>query len=392
MHPHDYFKQLAVLQGSGSLTVDQSYELDGHLRGCAECRVLADECDTVVLLLLQAAEAAEPTTFPNDQRYVLRSQRSSSQLMHGVRATTKRPSFLKLMFAASALLILVAGSFFVGKQAGRESRNSQPTVSRAQNSTRIENAPAALADRVNPSDQLRSTIAKLESKTQELRALQQNYDQILQGRQTLQNRVSELAPENEQLKAELASAQNELQAAKAESSDLQRKEQADHVAVDLAEAEVVRLQQSETKLRQQLEESKRVQALLTDAQKLMEDPNLHTLYVDENIRGKERRGRIFYSEGQYCKFYAWNLGDPATTRDATFYLWGENQEGTQKKIINLGQFQLANAAARRWVLNVDPHAISHVTSVFVTREKTATAQPTGEKMLSREITPLYGGW
>jgi len=384
---HEYFRELATLRSSGGLTRNQFDELDEHMRGCAECRTVADQSDTIDLLLLEAAEHARPTQIPVHLSRKLHSQHWLKS--QSINANTQRATFVRYLLIAAGLLLLLAGSFYVGRLTGH---GSQDLVIRGPQPNLPGPTPTpAPVDQTTITDKLRKANAELQARTQELHAVQQNLDQLLQGRQELQARNSELSSENEKLKTQVANQQHELQAALADSSELRAKEQADHVAADLAETQLRQLQQSEAKLRQTVEEAKRVQALLSDAQKLMEDPNLHTLNVDEEVEGKKRQGHILCSE-RLCEFYAWNIGDVSATKQSIFNLWGQTEQKGQSRIVNLGQFELDNAEAGRWLLKFEPRLLSQISSVFVTREKRGNAlQPTGERMLIREIAVLHQG-
>lgn len=386
-HPHHYFEELSVLESCGVLSSEESQELQAHMLACESCRTLADQCDTTVNLIRVAAEASHPTPIPPHLMKKLKDPRT-----YGIEtATRERPSFLSLVFTVLLIVAIAASaSFYAGRHSVKTTVIQKPVQLAAKSEGPAR--PTSQAAAVNQAEDLNQPSVRRTGMTpggQQLQALQNNVDDLLKGKQQLQNHVNELENANHKLQSELETRQNELESARAELTDARRKEQADHLATDLAETELRQLRQDSTKLKQDLQESKRVQALLTDAQKLLEDPDLHTLDVDEHVRGRDRRGRIFFSEGKFCKFYAWNLGDPATTKNSVFYLWGETSDGDQGKIVNLGQFQLASQTARRWLIDVDPHSITQITSVFITREKSATTEPTGERMLSRVIKPLY---
>jgi len=382
-HPHEYFERLAVLESSGVLTNPESQELQEHMRTCAACRETADQCATVGLLMGIAAEHSHPTRVPPNLVRRLKCIDSAENEPAGVRS---RSSLLPIISATTMVFVLMAASFVIGRRTRGPGAASPSSPAQA-----IEQPRSSVTLPNQNNAQLHDITVQLRTRTEELRIARENLSELKQKSQLLQDRIASLQDSRQRTQLDAEDRQQQIEKLKAELKTLTSQEQADHLAASVSEGEVRRLQESEAKLKSELDESKRVQALLADAQQLIVDRNMHTFYVSDDKPGKQGHafGRIFYSEGKLFKFYAWDLNDPAKAKESRFYLWGETQDGRQQ-VVSLGQFQIDNAADGRWLLRADPRLLSQVNAVFVTREKGLTVkQPTGERMLSREIKPVH---
>lgn len=374
-HPHEYFERLAVLEISDALTNAESQELQQHLLTCDVCRETADQCSTAGTLMGIASEQYHPIRVPAD--LVRRLKRIDSP--DRVRSWS---SLVPIISAAALILVLTTASFFVGRWSSGPLREAPSPPARA-----MEQPQPATSVEDDSTAQLGTTTAQLKSRTAELRKAQEDLNQLREKRKQLEDRIESLEQANQQGQVEAKNNKEQVEKLAAELKTVRSQEEADHVATSVSETEVRRLKENEAKLKSDLEESRRVQALLADAQQLIVDRNMHTFYVSDDKPGKERHpfGRIFYSEGRLFKFYAWDLSDPTKAKESRFYLWGETQDQGQR-IVSLGQFQIDNAADGRWLLKADPKLLAEITSVFVTQEKGVTAkQPTGERRLRREL-------
>jgi hypothetical protein len=123
-----------------------------------------------------------------------------------------------------------------------------------------------------------------------------------------------------------------------------------------------------------------------DIHDLMGARNLHIVDVlDVDSKGKDRRpfGRVFYTEEKSLIFYAFDLGDRATTRrNASFQVWGARGPA-QNPAQSLGIFYVDDQKQSRWVLKFeDPRVLAEIDSVFVTVEpQGGSARPTGRRFL-----------
>jgi hypothetical protein len=143
------------------------------------------------------------------------------------------------------------------------------------------------------------------------------------------------------------------------------------------------------KLASQTENLDRETTLLAasrDIHDLMGARNLHIVDVlDVDSKGKDTRpfGRVFYTEEKSLIFYAFDLGDRATTRrNASFQVWGARGP-TQNPAQSLGIFYVDDQKQSRWVLKFeDPRILAEIDSVFVTVEpQGGSVRPTGRKFL-----------
>jgi hypothetical protein len=81
-------------------------------------------------------------------------------------------------------------------------------------------------------------------------------------------------------------------------------------------------------------------------------------------------------------FYAFELGDQATTRrNASFQAWGARGPA-QNPAQSLGIFYVDDQTQNRWVLKFDdPRVLAEIDSVFCDHRAVRRARPTGNRLL-----------
>jgi hypothetical protein len=113
------------------------------------------------------------------------------------------------------------------------------------------------------------------------------------------------------------------------------------------------------------------------------------LYIAEiyNVAGdgvtQKPYGRVFYTKGKSLIFYAYDLDQQASFKNArTFQAWGQRGPD-RRQALNLGIFYEDNAAKKRWVLKFnDPKTLEQIDAVFVTVEPNGgSAKPSGSPLL-----------
>lgn len=82
-------------------------------------------------------------------------------------------------------------------------------------------------------------------------------------------------------------------------------------------------------------------------------------------------GRVFYTKGKSLIFYAYDLDQQKSLRNAkatTFQAWGRRGPDW-KQALSIGVFYEDNVAKKRWVLRSnDPKLLAQIDAVFVTVE------------------------
>jgi hypothetical protein len=100
-------------------------------------------------------------------------------------------------------------------------------------------------------------------------------------------------------------------------------------------------------------------------------------------------GRIFYAEGRWLVFYAFDLDQQkGLKRGAIFQAWGQKGEGRDKDTPHsLGTFYIDDPIQDRWVLKVDDaKVLSRIDYVFVTDgAKKEGVHPKGRQLLSTSL-------
>jgi hypothetical protein len=289
------------------------------------------------------------------------------------------------------MLVLAAASFFLGMRyqtARHPAVPSQvsPSQGTASGTSQRINEDLRLKEQLRDvQDRLATASAKLEQQQEALKSGKQE-------KASLVVQIAELKASNSVLRENEAERNTKLEELEAELEKTRAKENADHAAALVTEAELKNFRDKVAKLSFQLHLAQELDATLREAHDLIVDRQVHMLNVFPEVgagnRSRQARGRIFYSEGKKLVFYAYDLTN-ATNINAnpSFYLWGQTP-GTVQKVVSLGKFQVDSEQERRWVLRVtDPDLLAHIQSVFVTEEpyKKAVMQPSGRRMLFRVL-------
>jgi hypothetical protein len=98
-------------------------------------------------------------------------------------------------------------------------------------------------------------------------------------------------------------------------------------------------------------------------------------------------GRVFYTKGKSLIFYAYDLDQQASPKNArTFQAWGQRGPD-RREALNLGIFYEDNAAKKRWIVKCDdPKTLDQIHAVFVTVEpRGGSDKPTGTPLLFTDL-------
>jgi hypothetical protein len=105
--------------------------------------------------------------------------------------------------------------------------------------------------------------------------------------------------------------------------------------------------------------------------------------IDNAGRTRKPFGRIFYTRDKSRVFYAFDLDQAPSLKNASsFQAWGLKPSRSEKPF-NLGIFYMDNEANRRWVLRFDDAAkLAQINAIFVTVEPNGgSAKPTAKPFL-----------
>ena len=425
MESHDEFRELCAIATSGELSEEEQTKLRAHLTGCPECLQALKEFEAVVdvgvpLLASQLSteylerSASAPARLSKSNHTQLSeaapfqigsedAELASHVAEPGfVFAQRNRPArkqinwnYVWFSFAACVLLTVALG--FYAYRVGKTHIVNVAQAVPAGNNAQIEALEQQISDAGREREGLRSQLAQrdrdisdLERKIQEqsvslneMKDAEANFAKSIQDDEAEKQRV---AQEQSELSQKLGSAQASLTKARSELGVVT--EQRSEVEMKSASLEAQirdlsgELRESELKVGKQEE-------LLAHDRDVRELMGARDLYIAEiyNVAGdgvtQKPYGRVFYTKGKSLIFYAYDLDQQASFKNArTFQAWGQRGPD-RRQALNLGIFYEDNAAKKRWVLKFnDPKTLEQIDAVFVTVEPNGgSAKPSGSPLL-----------
>jgi hypothetical protein len=412
-HP-EYFAELCALAASGQISEPEFVELQDHMRDCGRCRSAhADFIDLLHSKLpLVASERIGSSRLMGflferssyRERFMARARQQGLAVSKPLGIGFWPIGYPQVAALAMALLLVAVG--LLGYAVRRSNaRNAILAADLAAMSERFSQrdrpqripvpleaaptppvvSPAALPAVNNNAelDKAREAYAAAEARS---KALQEQLQAAASELESFRVKQEQAIDSRNQLEKKLVDAELTLTRAGDELQKI-RQERAENAATIAAQAREI--QQLSAKLSDQTETLERETTLLAasrDIHDLMGARNLHIVDVlDVDSKGKDRRafGRVFYTEEKSLIFYAFDLGDRATTRrNASFQVWGARGPA-QNPAQNLGIFYVDDQKQNRWVLKFnDPRILAEIDSVFVTVEpQGGSTRPTGRKFL-----------
>jgi predicted nucleic acid-binding Zn-ribbon protein len=426
MESHDEFRELCAIATSGELSEQEQRKLREHLTGCPECRQALREFEAVVdvgvpLLASQlSAEHSErsASTQPMDpksndiEESVVAAPSWVGMDGGGLGSDAAEPGFVfaqrnrsarKQMnwnyvwysFAACVLLTIALGFYAyrvgkthivnvahtvpVGEDPQIEALERQISdVGRERESLRLQ-----LAQRDKAITDLKREIQEQSVSLNEMKVAQADFAKSSQNDEAENQRVaqaqSELSQKLDGAQASLTKAQSELGVVSQQRSEVEMRARSLEAQIRDLSGE---LRESELTIGKQEE-------LLAHDRDVRELMGARDLYIAEiyNVAGdgvtQKPYGRVFYTKGKSLIFYAYDLDQQASFKNArTFQAWGQRGPD-RRQALNLGIFYQDNAAKKRWVLKFDdPKTLEQIDAVFVTVEPNGgSATPSGSPLL-----------
>jgi hypothetical protein len=426
MESHDEFRELCAIATSGELSEQEQRKLREHLTGCPECRQALREFEAVVdvgvpLLASQlSAEHSErsASTQPMDpksndiEESVVATPSWVGMDGAGLGSDAAEPGFVfaqrnrsarKQMnwnyvwfsFAACVLLTIALGFYAyrvgkthivnvahtvpVGEDPQIEALERQISdVGRERESLRLQ-----LAQRDKAITDLKREIQEQSVSLNEMKVAQADFAKSSQNDEAEKQRVaqaqSELSQKLDGAQASLTKAQSELGVVSQQRSEVEMRARSLEAQIRDLSGE---LRESELTIGKQEE-------LLAHDRDVRELMGARDLYIAEiyNVAGdgvtQKPYGRVFYTKGKSLIFYAYDLDQQASFKNArTFQAWGQRGPD-RRQALNLGIFYQDNAAKKRWVLKFDdPKTLEQIDAVFVTVEPNGgSATPSGSPLL-----------
>ena len=426
MESHDEFRELCAIATSGELSEQEQRKLREHLTGCPECRQALREFEAVVdvgvPLLASQLSAEHSERSASTQPMVPKSNDIEESVVAtpswvgmdgaGLGSDAAEPGFVfaqrnrsarKQMnwnyvwfsFAACVLLTIALGFYAyrvgkthivnvahtvpVGEDAQIEALERQISdVGRERESLRLQ-----LAQRDKAISDLKREIQEQSVSLNEMKVAQADFAKSIQNDEAEKQRVaqaqSELSQKLDGAQASLTKAQSELGVVSQQRSEVEMRARSLEAQIRDLSGE---LRESELTIGKQEE-------LLAHDRDVRELMGARDLYIAEiyNVAGdgvtQKPYGRVFYTKGKSLIFYAYDLDQQASFKNArTFQAWGQRGPD-RRQALNLGIFYQDNAAKKRWVLKFDdPKTLEQIDAVFVTVEPNGgSATPSGSPLL-----------
>ena len=397
---HEKYDELCALAASGVLTSDEAQRLRLHLAVCPECRQAQREYG----LLASEVIPSMARNYESSGDFGEWDSTKVQSRLHADLAREATPQFalpskilreLKFAYpaaAAACLLIAVGvGAYYAGVQKGIRSRPamSVSVAQRPNSATGEQSAEARLRDSMAALSALerqrakdRANADKLLARIQEMNA---QISELTASGRVEEERTQALTGQRDSLALQLRAAQENYKTVEDEFSRVRSQQQDALLNTASLESEVKRLSDQTSEQDKALQDRDEYLASDRDIRELMGARNLYIADVydiDKNGRPRSQFGRIFYTVDKSLVFYAFDLDQGATVKDATFQAWGKTDRDEQSPV-SLGIFYMDNAANRRWVLRSnDPAKIAQIDSIFVTAEPGAGSQkPSGKPFL-----------
>jgi hypothetical protein len=426
MESHDEFRELCAIATSGELSEQEQRKLREHLTGCPECRQALKEFEAVVdvgvPLLASQLSAEHSERSASTQPMVPKSNDIEESVVAapsqvgmdgaGLGSDAAEPGFVfaqrnrsarKQMnwnyvwysFAACVLLTIALGfyAYRVGKTHIVNVAHTVPVGGDAQ----IEALERQISDVGRERESLRLQLAQRDKAITDLKREIQEQSVFLNEMKVAQADFAKSTQNDEAEKQRVAQAQSELSQKLDGAQASLTKAQSELGVVSQQRSEVeMRARSLEAQIRDlsgELRESEltigKQEELLAHDRDVRELMGARDLYIAEiyNVAGdgvtQKPYGRVFYTKGKSLIFYAYDLDQQASFKNArTFQAWGQRGPD-RRQALNLGIFYQDNAAKKRWVLKFDdPKTLEQIDAVFVTVEPNGgSATPSGSPLL-----------
>jgi hypothetical protein len=424
---HEEFRELCALATSGCLTSQEQSRLKEHLASCAECREAVREYEKVTRIGVPSlapdfpAESPDvPSGWSEERAYqdflerledqsprrdtpsaLQPSKFSNSTIIRTTRPWRSTLNRLLPYAAAIAVAILTGllgyrigtrrvGDLAVGKQRPYE---QIATAARAQIAQLSAERELLIAETRESEKKFSLLQAEMAGRLSDIRRLQGEEQSLRNSLQESEAAKNSTASERDALLRRLGQMQTDLEHSEV---DLALKQKDLDALREQRRGQTQREKELETRAAQ-LEELlkdrdsavERQQDLLSYDRDIRDLMGARDLYVAEvfdvghNGKTKKPFGRVFFTKGKSLIFYAYDLDQQPSLRQASsFQAWGRRGPDASKSA-SLGIFYLDNSSHKRWVVKSDdPNLIQQIDAVFVTVEpKGGSQEPTGKQLL-----------
>jgi hypothetical protein len=424
---HGVFDYLCALSAANELSRDEQATLKAHLQECSKCSDALQQYESIVLESnAQGAEFRSAALTPSTSGFVDEAinQATKGRLLervqeidsaHGNEHSERHVDLFALVSAApsragwamAACLILVALSLAFYHQ--------RPGTTRVVSAGTPPAAPSQSNELIRQVDTLRQELAQERNQRELLNTSQSKAESVIENLRTERAQLlaqigadesarDRSAADLSSLQDRVRSLQSALDAAQGMSSRIQSEngelsQKATGLETELQQARTelalatARNQEVEHTSLQQVRYAERQRKLLATDRDLREMLGARSLRIidvyDVGSKGEYQQpfGRIFYTQGKYLIFYAFDLDKQKGLKPGTsFQAWGE-KGGAQDAPHRLGSFYMEDPGQNRWVLKVDDtRLLSRIDYIFVTDNSPKDAgRPQGRVLLSASL-------
>jgi hypothetical protein len=406
---HGYYTELcagaaAAVASSRELTEAEWGDLIQHLGECAECQELLRNFMQVGFTLdAQSALSRSALVSGSNIAPGLSLMRRQLRPMPSRQGTPpleregRTHSALARIALRTSIIVSLVLCFALGIVLGRRRAASLNStgVQAGQTERRGQSVDTHPSDGLLPgeNDDLTTQLSPDHREDSVTRQLQKSRDALASAQKEdadLTSRIAELEKANSELASKQSEGKSQRDQLRIDLEALRVESEANRRAAGEAQAELLERSGEVKRIAAQLEDERKRNATLSEAQDFLESPDSHVLPIyDHDENGKVLYGRILYTEGKKLVFYAYNLPDGRVHgAEVSFYVWGE-KPGTHQPVRNLGILRADSTKAGRWKLTFeDPNVLAKIDSVFVTAQPGKTAvEPQGTRLLSARLDP-----
>jgi hypothetical protein len=413
------FRQLSALAETGTLSVDESSELNAHLETCEECREIVRQylilaTEGIPALAAAYSEKQDPFSWDDtstrqklfshiraDRRAAVepphRQPERSLVVRPGVWRRVAGSAVAQALLAACLVVAVTSGAYRLGQRAQNTQTASLAATPADESFKKLaaekqagDELLAAQANRLSElqadSSQKEQELAKLRS---QLRSLGDHSSDLVVANSQSAGKLQEVSQQRDALNAQVQDANQAYQSVHAELVNLRAEHDRTVLRTNSLEAKIEELTAVNRDQERRLKDTEQYLVSDRDIRELMGARRLYIADVFDVDSGSQTRkpfGRVFYTQGKSLIFYAFDLDrQPGVVNANTFQVWGQREtaQGEQASPMNLGILYMDNESNRRWMMRFDdPKQLAEIDAVFVTVEPRGGSQkPTSKRFL-----------
>jgi hypothetical protein len=415
MSDHERFKELGALANSGTLTTRERAELKEHLQICEPCRKVCGQYLTLIwegipLLAGRYSDEEEHGSWDDTatRRKLFAHVRESQQevsskpgdhlwvlLQHRLLQRIPMYSLKGSAIAACLVVAIGFGAYRLGSRAQSSAKRTQ-----AYAEDRFQRLAAATKSGVELLDAQSKRLSELQDESSRdshelaklrlaFNALEARANELTAANNAAQEQSRAVSQERDALNGKLRDAEQAFQNVQAEFTSLRAERDNALLQAATLQSRIDELSVANRDQERRLEDDEQYLASDRDIRELMGARKLYiadVFDVDSGSLTRKPFGRVFYTQGKFLLFYAFDLDrQPGVKAASTFQAWSRKMtdRGEQRRPESLGILYQDSELNRRWVLRCDDQKqLEEIDDVFVTVEPHGgSREPTGKPIL-----------